>query len=84
MLVALELEFTLALENLTNGLRPDMGPYTLATLYATASTTTLKSGQPLKPGVQSYVAANDILPEMITEICNRCYSQGWWHPGHRP
>ena len=77
MLVAIELELTMALADKTLGLLPDLGPYTLGigTLYATTSTSPLASGQSLKPGVYTYVAANNILPELIADIMTNIVSK---------
>ena len=70
MLVAIEAGMTLALAGQTYGLLPDLGPYQLGlgTLYATTSPTTLESGQNLKTGVYAYVAANNILPLLMSDI----------------
>ena len=77
MLVALEVELTMALADKTLGLLPDLGPYSLGlgTLYATTSTSPLASGQSLKPGVYTYVAANNILPELIADIMTNIVSK---------
>ena len=72
MLAALELDLNVALSSKTGGLLPDLGPYEMgtATLYATTSTSTLESGQTLKPGVYTYVAANNILPSLMSTIAS--------------
>lgn len=70
MLVALEVEMTLALAQQTLGWLPDLGPYRLGlgTLFASTYPTTLESGQTLKRGVYTYITANDVLPTVNAEI----------------